>query len=46
VVKADDYTTLVMIMNPEVALAMIGSPQVDEIAQKIAEKLRHVLAAV
>ncbi|MRR58318.1 MAG: DUF302 domain-containing protein [Deltaproteobacteria bacterium] len=46
VYTVDDSSTAVMIMNPEAALAMIGNPQIDEIAQKIAEKLRRVLEAV
>ena len=46
VYSRDDGTTAVMIMDPVAALAMIGNPQVDEIARTIAAKLRRVLAAL
>jgi uncharacterized protein (DUF302 family) len=42
----DDGRTAVMVMDPVAALAMIGNPQIDEIAKKIAEKLTRVLAAL
>lgn len=42
----DDGRTAVMVMNPVAALAMIGNPRIDEIAQQIAEKLRRMLAAL
>jgi uncharacterized protein (DUF302 family) len=42
----DDGRTAVMVMDPAAALAMIGNPQIDEIAKKITEKLTRVLAAL
>ena len=46
VYSEDDGKTAVMIMDPVAALALIGNPQIDEIAQQIAEKLLRVLAAL
>ncbi len=42
----DDSSTAVMIMDPVAALGLIGNPQIEEIAQEIAGKLRRVLAAL
>jgi uncharacterized protein (DUF302 family) len=46
VYSMNDGSTAVMAMDPVAALAMIGNPQIDEIAQQIAGKLRRVLAAL
>jgi len=46
VYRGDSGKTVVMVMDPVAALAMIGNPQIDEIAKKIAEKLTRVLAAL
>ncbi len=42
----DDSSTAVMIMDPVAALGLVGNPQIEEIAQEIAGKLRRVLAAL
>lgn len=42
----DDSSTAVMIMDPVAALGLIDNPQIEEIAQEIAGKLRRVLAAL
>ena len=42
----DGGKTAVMVMDPVAALAMIGNPQIAEIAQQIAEKMQRVLAAL
>lgn len=46
VYSVDESRTVVSIMDPVVALAMIGNPRIDELAHQIAEKLRRVLAAL
>lgn len=42
----DDGRTAVMAMDPVAALSMIANPDVTEIANKVAEKMRRVLAAL
>ena len=42
----DDYKTAVMVMDPVAALAMIGNPEITEVAKLVAEKMRRVLAAL
>lgn len=46
VYAADDGCTAVMIMNPQAALALIGNPQVTELAGRVREKLDRVLAGL
>lgn len=42
----DDGKTAIMAMDPVAALSMIGNPVMVEFAQKVAEKLKRVLAAM
>lgn len=42
----DDGRTAVMAMDPVAALSMIANPDVTEIANKVAEKMSRVLAAL
>lgn len=42
----DDGKTAVMAMDPVAALSMIANPDIAEIANQVAEKLRRVLAAL
>jgi uncharacterized protein (DUF302 family) len=42
----DDGKTAVMVMDPVVALSMVGNPEMTELAGTVAEKLRRVPAAL
>lgn len=42
----DDGRTAVMAMDPVAALGMVGNPEMTELADTVAEKLRKVLAAL
>lgn len=43
VYSADDGSTAVSIMDPTAALALIGNPEVTDLAAKVREKLERVL---
>lgn len=42
----DDGKTAVMVMDPVAALSVIGNPEMVELANKVAEKMERVLAAL
>lgn len=42
----DDGMTAVMVMDPVAALSTIGNPEITEVANHVAEKMRRVLAAL
>ena len=42
----DDGNTAVMVMDPVVALSLIGNPEMTELAKQVAEKMQRVLAAL
>ena len=42
----DDGRTAVMAMDPVAALGMVGNPEMTELANTVAEKMRRVLAAL
>lgn len=42
----DDAKTAVMVMDPVAAFSMIGNPEMVEFAEKVAEKMERVLAAL
>lgn len=42
----DDGKTAVMVMDPVATLSVIGNPEMVELAEKVAEKMERVLAAL
>ncbi len=42
----DDGKTAVVVMDPVAALGIVGNPEMTELAEMVAEKLRRVLAAL
>ena len=42
----DDGKTAVMVMDPVAALGMVGNPEMKGLAETVAAKLKHVLAAL
>jgi uncharacterized protein (DUF302 family) len=46
VYRGDDGRTVVMVMDPVGALAMIGNPGLNELAETVKEKMKRVLAAL
>lgn len=46
VYDGDDGRTVVMVMDPVAALAMVGNPEMAEMAKIVKEKMERVLAAL